>query len=83
MLLATPLPTRSIVLAKWWTVFCAVAEAAALPALVAAVLTWEKGDWPSAVLFLLFVVASAAAWTSVGLALDLDRSARLVPSRRR
>ena len=69
VLLATPLSTRSIVLAKWWTGFRRAPALLILPALVASVLSWQKGNWPGVVLFVLYHAAAAAAWTSIGLAL--------------
>jgi ABC-type transport system involved in multi-copper enzyme maturation permease subunit len=70
VLLATPLSTRSIVLAKWWSVFGQSPRLLLLPAVLAAVLARDTGNWPTAALFLVFVVAAAAAWTSIGLALS-------------
>jgi ABC-type transport system involved in multi-copper enzyme maturation permease subunit len=70
VLLATPLSTRSIVLAKWWSVLWHLPRLLALPAAVAAVLAAGQGHWKSAALLIGFVVSAAAAWTSVGLALS-------------
>jgi ABC-type transport system involved in multi-copper enzyme maturation permease subunit len=70
VLLATPLSTRRIVLTKWWGVFRQLPLLLPLPTLVAATLTWEKGNWPACGLLVLFLVATGAAWTSIGLALS-------------
>src|SRR5258705_1454816 len=73
VLLATPLSTPSIVLAKWWGVFGQLPKLIVLPALVVGVLTWlswDHGRWPSAAVFVLFIAVAAAAWTSIGLALS-------------
>lgn len=70
VLLATPLSTTSIVLAKWWSVFARLPRLLLLPVWVAVMLSLTRGDWPLAVLFVAYVVAAAAAWTSVGLALS-------------
>lgn len=69
VLLATPLPTRSIVLGKWWGAFRGVAPLTVLPVLVSAALARRTGFTPGPVLIGGLVVAYGAAITSLGLAL--------------
>lgn len=70
VLLTTPLSSKSIVLAKWWSVFRELATVSVLPVLVAALLAWKTGRWSGLLLFVLQVVTAGAAWTSLGLALS-------------
>jgi ABC-type transport system involved in multi-copper enzyme maturation permease subunit len=70
VLMATPLSTRQIVLGKWLGTFRLVPPLAILPGLV--ILGGAGADdwrWPGAALMVLFVLASGAAITSLGLAL--------------
>ena len=70
VLLATPLPTRGIVLAKWWNVFRIVPLLLPPPTLLAIVLARESGRWAFVGLLALFILSSGAAWTSLGLAIS-------------
>ncbi len=80
ILLTTPLSSRSIVLAKWWSVFRQVPRLLWLPILVATILACVTDNWWPLVLFVLFVVVVSAAWTSIGLALStwISRPSRAV-----
>ncbi len=68
LLLATPLSTRQIVLAKWWGAFQNLPRLLLLPMLVAIAAAWPSGPWLIPVCLVLFVVSAAAFWTSIGLA---------------
>ena len=70
VLLTTPLSSRSIVLAKWWSVFRHVPAILVMPVVVAAVLAGDKGSWKFVAVLVVFLVAAGAAWTSVGIALS-------------
>jgi ABC-type transport system involved in multi-copper enzyme maturation permease subunit len=71
VLLATPLPTRTIVLGKWWGAYRSAVLLAVLPGLVAAAATGGSflGCWGASLLVGL-VLAYGAATTSLGLALS-------------
>jgi ABC-type transport system involved in multi-copper enzyme maturation permease subunit len=69
LLLATPLATRHIVLAKWWGAFRELRRLQ-LPALVAIAAAWPMGNWILAVWLALLVLSAAALWASVGLAVS-------------
>jgi ABC-type Na+ efflux pump permease subunit len=69
VLLATPLPTRSVVWGKWWGTFRLVPVLAAPPALATAAVAWHHGHWSGVALVTGLVVAYGAALTSLGLAL--------------
>ena len=71
VLLTTPLSTRRIVVAKWWSVFRRLPWFLVLPATVAALSAWNRGHWSLALLFVFYLVSAGAAWTSIGLALSL------------
>lgn len=71
ILLTTPISSRRIVLAKWWGVYRQVPQVLALPAVVASALAWRDETGRGALVLLLAnVLAAAAAWTSLGLALS-------------
>src|SRR5262249_18756281 len=70
VLLTTPLSSRSIVLSKWWGVSRQTPRFLIIPAPLVAALVWDAGNPEMAAVLLLFLIASAAAWTSVGLALS-------------
>jgi hypothetical protein len=69
VLLATPLPTRSVVWGKWWGTFRLVPVLAAPPGLATAAVAWHHGHWSGVALVTGLVVAYGAALTSLGLAL--------------
>lgn len=69
VLLATPLPTRSVVWGKWWGAFRAVPVLAVPPCLATAAVAWHHGHWSGVALVTGLVVAYGAALTSLGLAL--------------
>lgn len=69
VLLATPLPTRSVLWAKWWGTFRAASVLAVPPALTTAAVAWYHGHWSGVVLVAALVIAYGAALTSLGLAL--------------
>jgi ABC-type transport system involved in multi-copper enzyme maturation permease subunit len=82
ILLATPLSSRAIVWAKWWSVFQLVALLLILPSIVLLAVAWESAAWSSVAWSLCFVLACAAGWTSLGLALStwIPKLARAVTS---
>jgi ABC-type transport system involved in multi-copper enzyme maturation permease subunit len=82
VLLATPLSTRSIVLAKWWGAFRELPRLLALPVGVAAMTAWQNNTWPLLGMLFLFIISAAAFWTSVGLALStwVSRLGRAISS---
>jgi ABC-type transport system involved in multi-copper enzyme maturation permease subunit len=69
VLLSTPLPTRSIVLGKWWGAFRGVPRLAVWPVLLAAALASRTGFALGPALIGGLVLAYGAAITSLGLAL--------------
>lgn len=69
VLLATPLPTRSVVWGKWWGTFRMVPVLAVPPGLATAAVAWHHGHWSGVALVIGLVVAYGAALTSLGLAL--------------
>src|SRR5207244_1079663 len=69
VLLATPLPTRAIVGAKWRSAFRSALGVAALPLVLAGVLACQGGGWDYAALFAGLLAAYGAFLTSLGLAL--------------
>ncbi len=70
VLMATPLSTRSIVLAKWWATFRIVPGLAVWPAVIAAVLVSKKVEHAAApALIFGLMIAYGAALTSLGLAM--------------
>ncbi len=70
VLLATPISSRKIVLTKWWSVYRKVPWLIPLPAFVAAMLAWGGDRWFVVGLIVLYVLSSAALWTSIGIALS-------------
>ena len=70
VLLATPLSTRQILLAKWRGAFRHLGRIFLLPMAVAIGVAWNDGVWQVVVWLGLFVVSAAAMWTSIGLALS-------------
>jgi ABC-type transport system involved in multi-copper enzyme maturation permease subunit len=82
VLLATPLSTRSIVLAKWWGAFRELPRILVLPVGVAAMTAWQNDTWQLLEMLFLFIVSAAAFWTSVGLALStwVSRLGRAISS---
>jgi ABC-type transport system involved in multi-copper enzyme maturation permease subunit len=70
VLLATPLSTRRIVLAKWWGAFQNLPRLLLLPMLVAIAAAWPNGPWLFVVCLGLSIVSAAAVWTSIGLGLS-------------
>jgi ABC-type transport system involved in multi-copper enzyme maturation permease subunit len=68
-LLTTPLPTRSIVLGKWWGAYRTVLWLAVLPLLLAALAVEEPRGWLAVLLLLATVLVCGASVTSLGLAL--------------
>jgi ABC-type transport system involved in multi-copper enzyme maturation permease subunit len=70
LLLTTPLPTRSIVLGKWWGAYRSAVPLAVLPALVAGAAAGLGGSWAGVFLVVALVLAYGAAATSLGLALS-------------
>jgi ABC-type transport system involved in multi-copper enzyme maturation permease subunit len=70
VLLATPVSTRSIVLAKWWGAFRALPQMIIFPLLAAGVLAWQNEAWSALGLLVAFILAGAAFWTSVGLTIS-------------
>jgi len=80
VLLATPMSTRRIVLAKWWAAFRHVGMLLPIPTLIVIPLDWASGRWWMALLVPVSIVAWAASAASVGLALAtwVKRPARAV-----
>ena len=69
VLLATPLPTRSIVWGKWWGAFRAVPTLLILPMAVTTALSSYTGHFWGMALMAALILAYGAAITSLGLAL--------------
>jgi ABC-2 family transporter protein len=69
VLLATPLPTRSIVWGKWWGAFRAVPPLLILPVAVAIAEASHTGRYGGVALLAILILAYGAAITSLGLAL--------------
>jgi ABC-type transport system involved in multi-copper enzyme maturation permease subunit len=69
VLLATPLPTREVVLGKWWGTFRLVPVLALPPALATAAVAWHHGHWWGVALVIGLTVAYGALLTSLGLGL--------------
>jgi ABC-type transport system involved in multi-copper enzyme maturation permease subunit len=80
MLLTTPIPTRSIVFAKWCTIYRTAILLTVLPGTMALAFTWEKNTWEALWLLLGLILAYGAAFTSLGLALAtwISRPSRAV-----
>jgi ABC-type transport system involved in multi-copper enzyme maturation permease subunit len=69
VLLSTPMPTRSILLGKWWGTFRWVPALLFWPALITIFLAYESGHWWSYLLFLGSIASWAAVIASLGLAM--------------
>ncbi len=69
VLLSTPLPTRSILVGKWWGNFRWFPALLLWPALITSFPAYESGYWWSYTLFLGSLTANVAAIASLGLAL--------------
>ena len=69
VLLATPLPTRSIVWGKWWGAFRSVPPLLILPVAVGIALSLSTGHWWGVAVLAALILAYGAAITSLGLAL--------------
>jgi ABC-type transport system involved in multi-copper enzyme maturation permease subunit len=71
VLLSTPLPTRSIVLGKWWGAYRGVVLLTFWPLVIAVCLLARRQpeDWPFPILLVALVLAQGAVLTSLGLAL--------------
>ncbi len=67
VLLATPLPTRAIVLAKWWATFRVVLRLAVLTALIAVFSAIESNYYGAILLIGLLVLSYGAVISSLGL----------------
>ena len=69
VLMATPLPTRSIVWGKWWGTFRSVPRLLILPSLLTFALSFYTGHLWGVALMAALILAYGAAITSLGLAL--------------
>ena len=69
VLMATPLPTRSIVWGKWWGTFRSVPRLLILPSLLTFALSCYTGHLWGVALMAALILAYGAAITSLGLAL--------------
>ena len=69
VIMATPLPTRSIVLAKWWGTFALVPRLMIFPTWVTCALALISDRWAGAFWMIVLTLAFAATITSLGLAL--------------
>jgi len=69
VLMATPLPTRSIVWGKWWGAFRLVPRLLILPSLLTFALAFHTGQLWGVALMAALILAYGAAITSLGLAL--------------
>ena len=69
VLMATPLPTRSIVWGKWWGTFRSVPRLLILPSLLTIALSFYTGHLWGVALMAALILAYGAAITSLGLAL--------------
>ena len=70
VLLATPLSTRQIVLAKWWSAFRDVPRLLILPTIVTIAAAWQNASWIPAAALGAAIISAAAFWTSLGLAIS-------------
>jgi ABC-type Na+ efflux pump permease subunit len=71
VLMATPMPTRSIVWGKWWGTFRLVPRLLILPSLLTGAMSFYTGHFWGAALMAALVLAYGAAITSLGLALAI------------
>ena len=80
VVMATPLPTATIVWGKWWGTFALVPRLLILPTWVAAGMAMVSGQVVAALLLVGLILAYAAAITSLGLALAtwMPRMSRVV-----
>lgn len=80
VVMATPLPTSTIVWGKWWGTFALVPRLLILPTWVAAGMAMVSGRGLAALLLVGLILAYAAAITSLGLALAtwMPRMSRVV-----
>ena len=69
VLMATPLPTRSIVWGKWWGTFRSVPRLLILPSLLTFAMSLHTGHLWGVALMAALILAYGAAITSLGLAL--------------
>ncbi len=69
IIMATPLPTRSIVVAKWWGTFALVPRLMIFPVWVICAMGLMSGNWMGAIWMILLILAYASAIVSLGLAL--------------
>ncbi|RUL84319.1 ABC transporter permease [Tautonia sociabilis] len=69
VLLATPLPTRSIIWGKWWGTFRGVSPLLILPTAVTTALAGFSGHYGAVLLMAALILSYGAAITSLGLAL--------------
>jgi ABC-type transport system involved in multi-copper enzyme maturation permease subunit len=69
VLLATPLPSRSILAGKWWGTFRQIADVLVWPAIVTGLLMAQSGRWISYLLLIGLILGYGAVITSLGLAL--------------
>jgi ABC-type transport system involved in multi-copper enzyme maturation permease subunit len=69
LMLSTPLPTRSILIGKWWGAFRSVRSVMIWAALIAGVLVGASGRWFHYALLLGLIVSYGAVSASLGLAL--------------
>src|SRR5262249_45280158 len=69
LLLTTPLPTRSIVLGKWWGSYRTVLWVAVLPLLLAAGAVEHAPGWVPVLVLAAILLVFGGAVTSLGLAL--------------
>src|SRR5258705_3539452 len=69
LLMATPLPSRSIVWGKWWGTFRSVPRLLILPSLLTSALSLHTGHLWGVALMAALILAYGAAITSLGLAL--------------
>ena len=67
LLLASPLPTWSIVWGKWWGAYRTVVPLSVLPGVLAYTLAVDSGEWTGMMLIVGLILAQGAAITSMGL----------------
>jgi ABC-type transport system involved in multi-copper enzyme maturation permease subunit len=70
ILLTTPITSRTVVLAKWWSVFRLTAQLLLFPLIVAVSLKRHVGLQWNMLLFPFYLTSACAMWTSVGLLLS-------------
>ncbi len=69
VLMTTPLPTRKIVMGKWWGVYRGAVAIALLPCGTCVVLAFKTGRWIEPILTIALILSYGVLITTVGLAM--------------